>query len=188
MNYHIVRTDEKISDIAQIYNLSVNEIESINAHIRSWDKLIPGTKLRLPAIPEQVRLEVDDTEPFIEDYYPKISVDQLKVNNFKINESPNQQVNFNPVPNAPVDMTPNTTPTNIVPNDNQESNVTPGAMPVTSGNEGAQTTGTTSKPASKPAVPPKPMYPYYPYYNPYYPYYGYPNYQYYNYNYGTRKR
>ena len=78
MNYHIVRTNERVSDIAQAYNLSVDEIKDINNHIRSWEKLIPGTKLKLPAIPEQIRVELDDSEPFIEDYYPKIAVEELK--------------------------------------------------------------------------------------------------------------
>ena len=41
------------------------------------EKLIPGTKLKLPAIPEQIRVELDDSEPFIEDYYPKIAVEEL---------------------------------------------------------------------------------------------------------------
>ena len=77
MNYHIVRTNERVSDIAQAYNLSVDEIKDINNHIRSWRNL-SGTKLKLPAIPEQIRVELDDSEPFIEDYYPKIAVEELK--------------------------------------------------------------------------------------------------------------
>lgn len=73
MNYHIVRTNETIEKIALLYNLSVTEIKSINQHITAWHNLIPGTKLRLPEIPENVSLELSDVEPFIEDYYPKIT-------------------------------------------------------------------------------------------------------------------
>lgn len=75
MNYHIVRTNETIGAIALTYNFSIDEIKSINNHIRTWEKLIPGTKLRLPEIPEMLNNELTDVEPFIEDYYPKINFD-----------------------------------------------------------------------------------------------------------------
>ena len=77
MNYHIVRTNETIEKIALLYNLSVTEIKSINQHISAWHNLIPGTKLRLPEIPESVNLELTDVEPFIEDYYPKINKEAI---------------------------------------------------------------------------------------------------------------
>lgn len=72
MRYHIVRTTDTIDRIANIYNMTIQEIKNSNEHISDWKKLIPGTKIRLPAIPDHVRDELDDTEPFIEDYYPKI--------------------------------------------------------------------------------------------------------------------
>ncbi len=34
--------------------------------------MIPGTKIRVPAISEQLSDELDEVEPFIEDYYPKL--------------------------------------------------------------------------------------------------------------------
>ena len=46
MNTHIVRVNEKIEKIASIYNLSTEEIIKINHHIKDWNNLIPGTKLR----------------------------------------------------------------------------------------------------------------------------------------------
>lgn len=73
MNYHIVRTNEKIEDIAVIYNLDIDEIKQTNKHIRIWENLTPGLKIRLPEISESLALELDDIEPFIEDYYPKLS-------------------------------------------------------------------------------------------------------------------
>ncbi len=76
MNTHIVRVDEKIEKIASIYNLTTDEIIKINHHIRDWDHLIPGTKLRLPEIPEIIQTELDNTEPFIEEYYPKIELNE----------------------------------------------------------------------------------------------------------------
>lgn len=79
MNVHIVRVNEKIERIANIYNLTKEEIIKINHHIQDWDNLIPGTKLRLPEIPENVELELDNTEPFIEEYYPKIDINEINI-------------------------------------------------------------------------------------------------------------
>lgn len=72
MNYHIVRMNETLEKISLIYNLDISEIKDINYHVRDWNKLVPGTKIVLPAIPESTRSELDDVEPFIEEYYPKI--------------------------------------------------------------------------------------------------------------------
>ena len=73
MNYHIVRMNEKIEKIAHNYNLTVDEIKVLNQHISNWDNIIAGSKLILPNIPERIKDELNDIEPFIEDYYPKIS-------------------------------------------------------------------------------------------------------------------
>lgn len=73
MNYHIVRMNEKIDKIANNYNLTVDEIKVINQHISNWDNIIAGTKLLLPNIPERIKDELNDIEPFIEEYYPKLS-------------------------------------------------------------------------------------------------------------------
>lgn len=83
MRYHIVRTTDTIDRIASIYNMTIQEIKNSNEHISDWRKLIPGTKIRLPAIPDHVRDELEDTEPFIEDYYPKIhhNINQNIINN-----------------------------------------------------------------------------------------------------------
>jgi hypothetical protein len=73
MNFHIVRTNETIEDISLIYNVDIDEIKENNKHIRIWDNLSPGLKIRLPEISESLAIEIDDVEPFIEDYYPKLS-------------------------------------------------------------------------------------------------------------------
>lgn len=75
MKFHIVRNKETLDDILYIYNLTKDELVEQNKHIRVWDKLIPGTKLKIPSIPDAVELEVSDIEPFVEDYYPKITDD-----------------------------------------------------------------------------------------------------------------
>lgn len=83
MNSHIVRVNEKIEKIALLYNLTVEEIISCNHHIKDWNHLIPGTKLKLPEIPEIVRNELDNTEPFIEEYYPQIDVQSILSKNIQ---------------------------------------------------------------------------------------------------------
>lgn len=75
MNSHIVRVNEKIEKIANLYNLTVDEIKKINTHIRDWNNLLPGTKLRLPEISDMLNDEINNVEPFIEEYYPKIDKD-----------------------------------------------------------------------------------------------------------------
>lgn len=73
MNYHIVRNSETIEKIALIYNLDVIEIKEVNKHIKNFNNLVPGLRLRLPEISDSITLELNDVEPFIEDYYPKLS-------------------------------------------------------------------------------------------------------------------
>ncbi len=72
MNTHIVRVNDRLDKIALIYNLSKEEIVKNNSHINDWNHLIPGTKIKLPIISEMVDRELDNTEPFIEEYYPKL--------------------------------------------------------------------------------------------------------------------
>lgn len=76
MNTHIVRVNETPEKIANLYHISIEEMVKINLHIKDWNNLIPGTKLRLPEISEMLQLELDNTEPFIEEYYPKIEIEQ----------------------------------------------------------------------------------------------------------------
>ena len=54
---------------------TVDEIKKINTHIRDWNNLLPGTKLRLPEISDMLNDEIDNVEPFIEEYYPRIEKD-----------------------------------------------------------------------------------------------------------------
>lgn len=74
MNCHIIRTNETLKDIGLIYNIDENEIKEANKHIKVWENLTPGLKIKLPEIPDSLALELDDVEPFIEDYYPKLDL------------------------------------------------------------------------------------------------------------------
>jgi len=87
MIYHIIKPGETIKLIANKYNLTENEIIRINPHFRSWENLAPGAKLRIPELSESVLDEIDEIEPFIEDYYPKINLEEILQ---KVNKEPEQ--------------------------------------------------------------------------------------------------
>ncbi len=101
MTFHIVRMDEKIEKIALNYQLDIDEIKAHNKYIKDWEHLIPGTKLRLPEISIALNEELDNYEPFIEEYYPKLSnnyenfndvnVDMVSINN--VEETNNHKTN-----------------------------------------------------------------------------------------------
>lgn len=92
MKFHIVQMNETIEKILFLYNLSKDELVEENRHIKRWDKLIPGTKLKIPIITSVVDSEVMEMEPFIEDYYPKLKHDEGDFSN-KIfeNDSNNEE-------------------------------------------------------------------------------------------------
>lgn len=81
MYIHVVKPGENLDIIAKQYNLSINEIKRINPHFRSWEHLAPGARIRMPEIPEYVKDEIDEIDPFIEDYYPKINIEEILANN-----------------------------------------------------------------------------------------------------------
>lgn len=83
MKFHIIRNNEKIEDIMFLYNLTKDELIECNKHIRVWDKLIPGTKLKVPTISEAIEQDVSQMEPFIEDYYPKLKYNEKQTNQEK---------------------------------------------------------------------------------------------------------
>ena len=78
MKIHVVRLNETIQDIGKKYNISQEEIKKANPHFRSWENIAPGAKINLPSIPEYLQEEIDNVEPFIEDYYPTIDIDTIK--------------------------------------------------------------------------------------------------------------
>lgn len=58
-----------------MYGLEEEELKKENKHIRYWDRLVPGIKLKIPVISERIDNEVTSMDPFIEDYYPKLKLD-----------------------------------------------------------------------------------------------------------------
>ncbi|HOA63572.1 MAG TPA: LysM domain-containing protein [Bacilli bacterium] len=81
MRFHIVRSNETVGHILELYNITKEELMKENKHITSWQNLIPGTKLRIPVITENVEQHVKEMEPFIEDYYPKLKPYTINKNN-----------------------------------------------------------------------------------------------------------
>lgn len=71
MKFHIIQVDETLDKILFLYDLNKDELMEENRHIKKWDKLIPGTKLKIPTISSTVDSEIMEMEPFVEDYYPK---------------------------------------------------------------------------------------------------------------------
>ena len=70
MKFHIVGNGESIKDILDGYEITIEELKNENKHIRNWNYLIPGTKLKIPVLTEALVEELNEIEPFIEDYYP----------------------------------------------------------------------------------------------------------------------
>lgn len=71
MKFHIVRDGETVREIMFLYSITEDELKEENRHIRSWDRLIPGTKLKISTLCEADDNDILQMEPFIEDYYPK---------------------------------------------------------------------------------------------------------------------
>ena len=80
MKMHIVRPNERLIDISNKYNITIEEIKSANPHFRSWENIAPGAKINLPNIPQYIQDDIDNVEPFIEDYYPTIDIEKIKKN------------------------------------------------------------------------------------------------------------
>lgn len=94
MIFHIIKPGENISLIAKKYKITENEIIRINPHFRSWENLAPGAKLRIPELSEAVIDELDEIEPFIEDYYPKIDLAEIFTKVEKENEISQENKNI----------------------------------------------------------------------------------------------
>lgn len=75
MKFHIVGNGENVEDILKGYDITINELKNENKHIRVWNYLIPGTKLKIPVLTESIVEDLNEIEPFIEDYYPKIEIE-----------------------------------------------------------------------------------------------------------------
>lgn len=69
---HIVKNGEQIEDILNMYHLQLDEIISINLHVTDFHHLVSGTKIKIPLLTEEVEQILDNTESFVQRYYPKM--------------------------------------------------------------------------------------------------------------------
>ena len=69
MFIHIVKENETINQILQSYSVTKNELISLNMHITNWNKLITGTKIKIPMINNNTQEILEETEPFVQEYY-----------------------------------------------------------------------------------------------------------------------
>ena len=72
---HIVKNNEQLNDILNMYHISIEELREHNSHITDFNHLISGTKLMIPLVSEEVEQILEKTEGFVMDYYPKITED-----------------------------------------------------------------------------------------------------------------
>lgn len=73
MKFHIVQVNERAQDISKKYNVSLEEIVKLNRHINNIDSIVPGMKIRLPILSDEVSDELKDNFLDIEKYYPKVA-------------------------------------------------------------------------------------------------------------------
>ena len=69
---HIVRSGETIRMIADNYQCEVSDISSNNLHITDFKNLKAGMKLKIPFLTRPIIETLEETESFIQDYYPNL--------------------------------------------------------------------------------------------------------------------
>lgn len=93
MIIHIVRANESLKAILDHYHVLKEELMGENKHITDFNHLRPGTKIKIPLITPEVIEVLEETEPFIEDYYQKNEVnneakEEIKEETNKESEEP----------------------------------------------------------------------------------------------------
>ncbi len=72
MILHIVKNNEQISEILDVYGLTFEEIFEYNRHITDFDNLICGTRLWIPLLSEEISEILDNSEGFVDNKITKI--------------------------------------------------------------------------------------------------------------------
>ncbi len=90
---HIVKNGERIEDILKMYHLELDELISVNLHITDFHHLLSGTKIKIPLLSAEVEQILDNTESFVQRYYPKmeefkeeVKPEEKVIENFENNE------------------------------------------------------------------------------------------------------
>ena len=69
---HIVKNGERIEQITELYGMKFDTIKSYNLHITDFNNLVCGMKIKIPLISEEIEQILENTESFVNGYYPKI--------------------------------------------------------------------------------------------------------------------
>ena len=75
---HIVKNGENLKDIINVYKVSFDEVRNCNLHLTDFENIIPGMKIKIPLINEEVEQILDSTESFVMNYYPKVIEDIIE--------------------------------------------------------------------------------------------------------------
>src|SRR5690625_2752838 len=62
LRIHIVQKGDILYDIANKYNVDLEELISLNPQLSSPDMIMPGMKIKIPSASKQVRTDVEKTE------------------------------------------------------------------------------------------------------------------------------
>ncbi len=69
---HIIKNGETIHDILNMYHIELEEIKGVNLHITDFYNLVSGMKIRIPLIHNEIEQILENTESFVQKYYPKV--------------------------------------------------------------------------------------------------------------------
>lgn len=69
MIIHIVKDNERLSEIIDFYNITMDDLRQNNLHITDFKNLHAGMKLKIPNISSNVSQILNQTEPLVSSYY-----------------------------------------------------------------------------------------------------------------------
>ncbi|MDE5856056.1 MAG: LysM domain-containing protein [Anaeroplasmataceae bacterium] len=70
---HIVKNGETIHDILNMYHIELEELKGLNLHITDFYNLASGMKIKVPLIHNEIEQILENTESFVQKYYPKVN-------------------------------------------------------------------------------------------------------------------
>ncbi|MDE6660237.1 MAG: LysM domain-containing protein [Anaeroplasmataceae bacterium] len=70
---HIVKNGESIYDILNMYHIELEELKDLNLHITDFYNLASGMKIKVPVINKEIEQILENTESFVQKYYPKVN-------------------------------------------------------------------------------------------------------------------
>ncbi|MCM1131370.1 MAG: LysM peptidoglycan-binding domain-containing protein [Roseburia sp.] len=70
---HIVKNGETIHDILNMYHIELKELTGVNLHITDFYNLASGMKIKIPLLHNEIEQILENTESFVQKYYPKVN-------------------------------------------------------------------------------------------------------------------